>query len=134
MKEQVKAKDSNGVGEEQPQKAVGNVEGQARKKCPKRGKRYSRAQKDEILNFSLENSIAEASVKFDVTETTIYEWNRTDKRRNPDEKNGGVPAPDEDPKTIRDNKVLLMWRQHPGYGPSQIRNMQTFIRCLRIAW
>jgi len=79
MKEQVKAKDSNGVGEEQPQKAVGNVEGQARKKCPKRGKRYSRAQKDEIMNFSLENSIAEASVKFDVTETTIYEWNRTDK-------------------------------------------------------
>jgi transposase InsO family protein len=123
MKEQVKAKVGNGADEEQPQQAVGSEEEQGRKKFPKRGKRYSRAQKDEILNFSLETSIAEASGKFDVTETTIYEWLRTDKRRNPDEKNGRIPAPSEDPKTIRDNKILAMWRQHPGYGPSQIRNM-----------
>ena len=51
MKNEVKEKDCNGAGEEQPQKDVGIEEDQAMKKFPKRGKRYSRAQKDEILNF-----------------------------------------------------------------------------------
>ena len=123
MKEQVKAIVENGAGEEQPQQAVGSEKEQVRKKFPKRGKRYSRAQKDEILNYSLENSIAEAAVKFDVSEAAIYEWIRADKRRNPDEKNGRVPAPGEDPKTVRDNKILAMWRQYPEYGTSQLRNI-----------
>ena len=123
MKKQVKAKIGNGADEEQPQQAVGSEEEQVRKKFPKRGKRYSRAQKDEILNFSLENSIAEAAGKFDSTETTIYEWLRADKRRNADNTNEKVTAQSDDPKTVRDNKILAMWRQHPGYGPSQIRNM-----------
>ena len=71
MKNQVKAKDCKGDGEEQPQENVGIEEEPARKKFPQRGKRYNRAQKDEILNFSLENSIAEAAVKFDVSEAAI---------------------------------------------------------------
>ena len=54
----------------------------SRKKCPKRGKRYSRAQKGEILQYVKETSVADAASKFDVTETTIYEWQRADKRRN----------------------------------------------------
>ncbi len=29
----------------------------------------------------------------------------------------------EDSKAERDRRILAMWRQHPGYGPSQIRNM-----------
>lgn len=123
MKKQVKEKNGNGAGEEQSKNAGGKEDGQVRKKFPKRGKRYSRAQKDEILNFSLENSIAEAAGKFDVTETTIYEWIRANKRRYPDEKSEQDSAESQDPKTIRDNKILAMWRQHPGYGPSQIRNM-----------
>jgi transposase-like protein len=110
MKNQVKAKDCKRAGEEQPQENVGIEEEPAKKKFPQRGKRYSRAQKDEILNFSSENSIAEASGKFGVTETTIYEWLRTDKRRNPDEKTEPVPTPGDDPKTVRDNKILAMWR------------------------
>jgi hypothetical protein len=68
MKEQVKGKTGNEAGEEKTEQWI---EGgpQPRKKYPKRGKRYSRAQKDEILNYSMENSIAEASAKFDVSET-----------------------------------------------------------------
>jgi transposase InsO family protein len=123
MKNQVKAKDCKRDGEEQPQENVSIEEEPARKKFPQRGKRYSRAQKDEILNYSLENSIAEASAKFNVSETTIYEWNRTDKRRGLDAATKQTVSHSDDPKTIRDNKILAMWRQHPGYGPSQIRNM-----------
>jgi transposase InsO family protein len=123
MKEQVKVKTGSEAGEEQTQQPMASEGPQPRKKYPKRGKRYSRAQKDEILDFSLESSIAEASVKFDVSETTIYEWTRTDKRRRLDPTSGQTPSHSDDPKSIRDNKILAMWRQHPGYGPSQIRNM-----------
>jgi transposase InsO family protein len=123
MKEQVKVETGREVGEEQTERSAEREGPQPKKKYPKRGKRYSRAQKDEILNYALENSIAEASAKFDVSETTIYDWIRTDKRRNTDGNIGGSFGADDDPKTIRDNKILAMWRQHPGYGPSQIRNM-----------
>jgi transposase InsO family protein len=123
MKKQVKAKVSNGATEGRSLNAAESTKEQPRKKFPKRGKRYSRAHKDEILNFAAENSIADAADKFDVSETTIYEWLRADKRRNPDEKSGQLSAESEDPKTVRDQKILAMWRQHPGYGPSQIRNM-----------
>ena len=121
MNEQVKGKTGNETGEGKTQPAVEKE--RLRKKYPKRGKRYSRAQKDEILNYSLENSIAEASAKFDVSETTIYEWNRMDKRRGLDAVTQQTVPSNDDPKTIRDDKILAMWRRHPGYGPSQIRNM-----------
>jgi len=123
MKKEVKTKVSNGTAKVQSQKVEREVTEQIRKKVPQRGKRYSRGLKDEILNFAVENSVAYASDKFDVSETTIYEWVRADKRRNPDGKSGPVSTESEDPKTVRDQKILAMWRQHPGYGPSQIRNM-----------
>ncbi len=122
MKEHVKGKAGNEAGDERPEQSIDGGP-QPKKKYPKRGKRYSRAQKDEILNYSSKNSIAEASAKFDVSETTIYDWIRTDKRRNTDGNIGDFSGVDDDPTTIRDNKILAMWRQHPGYGPSQIRNM-----------
>ena len=123
MNEQVKEKAGSAADKETTQHFAETQGQQPKKKYPKRGKRYSRAQKDEILNYSSENSIAEASAKFDVSETTIYDWIRTDKRRNNDGNIGGSSGADDDPTTIRDNKILAMWRQHPGYGPSQIRNM-----------
>ena len=93
------------------------------KKCPSRGKRYSKAQKEEILNFAKANSVEEAAVKFNATGSSIYEWRRSLKRR------GGDAPPVEGEITIedqtehRDRKIIKMWRQHPGFGPSQIRNM-----------
>ena len=123
MNEQVNEKSCSENGEARTQHSVDREGKQPRKKYPKRGKRYSRAQKDEILNYSLENSIAEASAKFDVSETTIYEWNRKNKRRGLEATTKQTMSHSDDPKMIRDNKILAMWRQHPGYGPSQIRNM-----------
>ena len=90
-----------------------------------RGKRYSPAQKKEILGYAKEHDVRCAAEKFGVTEASIYEWRRALKRRGGGESTGdgkgGVP--EEDPKQVRDGKVLALWRQHPGYGPSQIRNM-----------
>ena len=119
MKKEVKAKNSgSAVKQTNPGESA---KAQSRKKCPKRGKRYSRAVKDEILNWSAENSVADAAAKFDVSETTIYEWLRADKRRNNNGNNNEASMESEDKTEIRDRKILAEWREHPGYGPSQIR-------------
>lgn len=119
MKKEVKVKTSGTVAGQSISTESGKV--QSRKKFPKRGKRYSRAMKDEILNFAAENSIADAAIKFDVSETTIYEWLRADKRRNNTGNNGQDSVESDDPAVVRDRKILAEWREHPGYGPSQIR-------------
>ena len=92
-----------------------------RKRLPARGKRYSSAIKKEILSYAQDNGVEAAANKYEVTETTIYEWRRVAERRGKEK--GKVNVEEQDPKTERDRRVLAMWRQHPGYGPSQIRNM-----------
>ena len=91
---------------------------------PTRGKRYSPALKKEILAFAQENNVASAAAKYGVTETTLYEWRKAAKRRGSETGEfQPVAAEEEDSKAQRDRRILAMWRQHPGYGPSQIRNM-----------
>lgn len=91
---------------------------------PTRGKRYAPALKREILAFALEKNVALAAEKYGVTETTLYEWRKAAKRRGSDTGEFQPAATvEEDSKAQRDRRILAMWRQHPGYGPSQIRNM-----------
>jgi transposase InsO family protein len=94
-----------------------------RKTQPAKGKRYSPAQRREILAYAEAHSVKAAAERFDATETSIYEWRRAIKRRS--ESGGDKPSERviEDPKQERDRRILAMWRQHPGYGPSQVRNM-----------
>ena len=102
--------------------AAGNAK---RKGHSARGKRYSPAQKREVLEYAEGHDVAAAAEKFGVTQASIYEWRRALKRRGDGELTGdgkGEGA-EEDPQQVRDGKVLGLWRQHPGYGPSQIRNL-----------
>lgn len=108
----------NDVAEEQSQRKI----------QPAKGKRYSPAQRKAILEYAQNHSVKEAAEKFGPTETSIYDWRRTIERRN--QQGGEGETADrpgelviEDPKHERDQKIVSMWRQHPGYGPSQIRNM-----------
>ncbi len=94
-----------------------------KKSYPARGKRYSRAQKEEILEYARDNDVEAAAEKFGTTETSIYEWRRSLKRRGGNDSKPGAKVELEDPKAERDQRILGMWRRHPGYGPSQIRNM-----------
>jgi transposase InsO family protein len=113
------------------QAAAGSTEGDVGKKaCPTRGTRYSYAMKKEILKFAEENTVEAAAKKYGATETSIYEWRRAGKRRGTDtgdlqvgSTGSTAQSEEEDSKEVRDRQVLAMWRQHPGYGPSQIRNM-----------
>lgn len=98
--------------------------GRRKETCPGRGKRYSPALKREILECARGDGVEAAAEKFGVSATTIYDWRRAAKRRGSetgDLQPGGTE--EQDPKADRDRRVLAVWRQHPGYGPSQIRNM-----------
>ena len=99
-----------------------------RKTQPAKGKRYSPAQRKEILEYAQNHSVKEAAEKFGPTETSIYDWRRAIERRSQQAGEGETTDRPgeiviEDPKHERDRKIVAMWRQHPGYGPSQIRNM-----------
>ena len=88
---------------------------------PARGKRYSTALKKVILGCSQDKGVESAAKQHGVTEATIYEWLRAAKRRGSE--TGKIETEEQDPKEERDRRVLSTWRQHPGYGPSQVRNM-----------
>jgi transposase InsO family protein len=94
-----------------------------RKKHPARGKRYSPAVKRQILDYASSNDVASAASKYGVTETTIYDWRRAAKRRGAATGTQSAVNQAEEPTEGRNRRILAMWRQHPGYGPSQIRNM-----------
>ena len=117
--------DVNDVQDEHGRSQDGGEDSQAH---PDRGKRYSPAQRKEILAYAKSHRVSAAAQKFLVTQSTIYEWRRALKRRgahNGEVDQSGEDAvvrEDEDLKEVRDGKILAMWRQHPGYGPSQIRN------------
>ncbi len=109
--------------------SVNKGSSQEKKVQPAKGKRYAPAQRKEILDHAKEHNVAKAAKKYGVTETTIYEWRRALKRRNSQKSSDSISEDRaaeialEDPKEERDRKVLSMWKRHPGYGPSQIRNM-----------
>ena len=52
-----------------------------RKIQPAKGKRYSPAQRKEILEYAQEHSVKAAAEKFGATETSIYDWRRAIERR-----------------------------------------------------
>ena len=98
--------------------------GGEKKRHPTRGKRYSPSLRKEILEYAGGNGVESASRKYGVTETTIYEWRRAVKLRGSETGNHLLgQTEEEDSKAHRDRRVLAMWHQHPGYGPSQVRNM-----------
>ena len=99
-----------------------------RKIQPAKGKRYSPAQRKEILEYAQDHSVNAAAEKFGLSVTSIYDWRRAIARRSQQGGEGENTARRgeiviDDPKQERDLKIVSMWRQHPGYGPSQIRNM-----------
>lgn len=99
---------------------------------PSRGRRYSPAEKAQILEDAKTLGVSAAEEKHRCSKWTIYDWLRKEKRR------AGEPAKtapegdaasasgavDEEDSTQaeRHRLILEMWRQQPGLGPSQIRN------------
>jgi len=71
----------------------------------------------EILEFANSNTPVAAAQKYDVSVTSISLWKKAGLTE-------GVPESEVTSSAVqRDESILAIWREHPGFGPSQVRNM-----------
>ena len=99
-------------------------------KRPSRGRRYSPAEKAEILKDAESMGVAEAAEKHRCSKWTIYDWLRKQERKQRqaerDEQStptpGAAPERQDESQEERHQMVVSIWKQQPGLGPSQIRN------------
>jgi len=93
------------------------------------GRRYSPAKKAQILKDADELGVEKAAEQHECSKWSIYEW-RKKRARAATEPSQDPANPDQDERQSpanpaqeeRRERILEIWRQQPGLGPSQIRN------------
>jgi putative transposase len=86
-------------------------------------KSYTPSQRAEALELAAKVGVTQASEQLGMSRFSLYEWRR--KQRLAAAGEGDSPTAGPDPKDVaeeRDTAILEMWREHPGLGPSQIKN------------
>ena len=84
---------------------------------------YTPSEKARALELASDIGVTAAGKELGISRFSIYEWRR--KVRLAAKGEAASPTTGPDPATIeaqRDAEVLAIWKQHPGLGPSQIRN------------
>jgi transposase InsO family protein len=84
---------------------------------------YTPSQRARALESAATDGVAAASKKCGMSRFAIYDWRRR-ASLHADGKLADSPVvgSDEDHAAMRDNRILKEWREHPGLGPSQVRN------------
>ena len=84
---------------------------------------YTPSQRAEALERADEVGPVQASRELGISRFSIGEWRRK-ARLHAEGKLADSPVvgPDGDPAAERDRRILKEWKQHPGLGPSQVRN------------
>lgn len=92
-----------------------------------RGKRYSEAMRKEILGDAERTTMEDAMEKYGVSSTSIERWCRDEEREGAAAHTLTTVAaamPEKaDSEAERCAKIIAVWKEHPGFGPSQVRNM-----------
>jgi putative transposase len=86
-------------------------------------KRYTPSEKARALELAAAEGVSEASRKLGISRFAIQTWRRQAKKA----ARGEGPSPTSGPPPAeidaqRDREILAEWKQHPGLGPSQVRN------------
>jgi putative transposase len=84
---------------------------------------YTPSQRAEALELVAAVGPMEASRRLGISRFSLYQWKR--KAQLAAEGKGPSPTSGPDPADIearRDQEILSTWREHPGLGPSQVRN------------
>lgn len=90
-----------------------------------KGRRYSPAEREVILKDAVDLGVAGAAEKHGCSKWTIYDWRSTEQRaarRAAEGRSDGADG-DDSRRDDRHELILELWRQQPGLGPSQIRNL-----------
>ena len=88
------------------------------RRFPQRGKRYGPAVRAEVLGFTEDNTQEAAAAQFKVSIDSVRRWTRKAERER--ERDPATVQPED--KQTPEEAILAEWREHPGFGPSQIRN------------
>ena len=84
---------------------------------------YTPSERARALERAAEVGVAAAAKELGISRFSIYEWRR--KARLAAEGKGESPTTGPsavDIEAQRDKEILDLWREHPGLGPSQVRN------------
>ena len=84
---------------------------------------YTPSQRAEALELAARVGVTKACEKLGMSPWSIHEWRR--KAKLAAQGKGDSPTSGPDPADVearRDQEILTTWREHPGLGPSQIRN------------
>lgn len=84
---------------------------------------YTPSQRAAALERAAEIGITAASKELGISRFSLYEWRRRVERAAAGQGESPTSGPDPaDVEARRDQEILTMWREHPGLGPSQVRN------------
>jgi len=86
-------------------------------------RRYTPSQRAAALEQASREGVSEAARKLGISRWALNDWRRKAERAAKGE--GESPTSGPDPAAVeqkRDQEILTEWREHPGLGPSQIRN------------
>lgn len=84
---------------------------------------YTPSEKAKALELASQVGVTAASEKLGISRFSIYDWQRKVQRAA--QGKGDSPTSGSDPADVnakRDTEILNTWREHPGLGPSQIKN------------
>jgi transposase InsO family protein len=100
----------------------------------KRGNRYTPGEKQKILGLAERIGVSQAAERLGASPWTIYRWrhdralkaSRADANGEHLSKPGRIQVPD----SIQ-RQVIEVWKNNPGFGPSQVRNQlrRVGVRC-----
>ncbi len=111
------------AGDDRPGAAEQTADTGSNTEARRPARSYTPSQKAEAIEMAAANGVSEASRSLDISRFSIYAWRRQAKKaaagEGPSPTSG--PAPSEI-EAQRDREILAEWRQHPGLGPSQVKN------------
>ncbi len=84
---------------------------------------YTPSQRAQALELIAEKGVSAVSRELEISRFALYDWKRKLERAALGQGDSPTSGPDPaDAETKRDNEILAVWREHPGLGPSQIKN------------
>ena len=84
---------------------------------------YTPSERARALEVAASKGITATSKELGISRFSLYEWRRKVKLAADGKGSSPVSGPDpEDIEARRDREILSVWHEHPGLGPSQVRN------------
>ena len=84
---------------------------------------YTPSQKAQAIELAAKIGVRNASKELRISRWSVHEWRRLAELAAAGKGPSPTSGPDpKDVETLRDREILAVYKEHPGLGPSQVRN------------